>query len=114
MDRNPQTFVNIPSATREDYRSATQRGCFGRRRSRPACRSTCCAPDGPTRLAKWNRKSTSHDRRRLCTITGFYRYAVEEELLDRSPAAHVHRPELEYESHAIAVDRNEANAGTAP
>ena len=25
MDRNPQTFVNIPSATREDYRSATQR-----------------------------------------------------------------------------------------
>ncbi len=27
--------------------------------------------------------------RRLCTIAGFYRYAVEEELLDHSPAAHV-------------------------
>ena len=27
--------------------------------------------------------------RRLCTITGFYRYAVEEELLEHSPAAHV-------------------------
>ena len=26
--------------------------------------------------------------RRLCTIAGFYRYAVEEELLDHSPAAH--------------------------
>ena len=27
--------------------------------------------------------------RRLSTIAGFYKYAVEEELLDRSPAAHV-------------------------
>ena len=26
--------------------------------------------------------------RRLCTIAGFYRYAVEEELLEHSPAAH--------------------------
>jgi site-specific recombinase XerD len=38
--------------------------------------------------------------RRLCTIAGFYRYAVEEELLDHSPAAHVRRPRLDYESHA--------------
>jgi integrase/recombinase XerD len=30
--------------------------------------------------------------RRLSTIAGFYKYAVEEELLDRSPAAHVRRP----------------------
>ncbi len=30
--------------------------------------------------------------RRLCTVAGFYGYAVEEELLDRSPAAHVRRP----------------------
>jgi integrase/recombinase XerD len=35
--------------------------------------------------------------RRLCTIAGFYRYAVEEELLDHSPAAHVRRPRLDYE-----------------
>jgi site-specific recombinase XerC len=27
--------------------------------------------------------------RRLCTIAGLYRYAVEEDLLDHSPAAHV-------------------------
>jgi hypothetical protein len=27
--------------------------------------------------------------RRLCTVAGFYRYAVEEDLLDHSPAAHV-------------------------
>ena len=30
--------------------------------------------------------------RRLCTVAGFYRYAVEEDLLDHSPAAHVRRP----------------------
>ena len=32
--------------------------------------------------------------RRLCTVAGFYHYAVEEELLDHSPAAHVRRPRL--------------------
>jgi integrase/recombinase XerD len=48
--------------------------------------------------------------RRLCTIAGFYRYAVEEELLDHSPAAHVRRPRLDYESHATALDRNELGA----
>jgi integrase/recombinase XerD len=48
--------------------------------------------------------------RRLCTIAGFYRYAVEEELLDHSPAAHVRRPRLDYESHATALDRNEPGA----
>ena len=48
--------------------------------------------------------------RRLCTISGFYRYAVEEELLDHSPAAHVRRPRLDYESHATALDRNELGA----
>src|SRR6516165_4338965 len=45
--------------------------------------------------------------RRLCTIAGFYKYAVEEELLEHSPAAHVRRLRLDYESHATALDRNE-------
>jgi integrase/recombinase XerD len=48
--------------------------------------------------------------RRLSTIAGFYNYAVEEELLDRSPAAHVRRPRVDYESHAAALDRNELGA----
>ena len=48
--------------------------------------------------------------RRLCTIAGFYRYAVEEELMDHSPAAHVRRPRVDYESHAVALDRNELDA----
>jgi site-specific recombinase XerD len=45
--------------------------------------------------------------RRLCTMAGLYKYAVEEELLDHYPAAHVRRPRLDYESHATALDRNE-------
>jgi site-specific recombinase XerD len=48
--------------------------------------------------------------RRLCTIAGFYRYAMEEDLLDHSPAAHVRRPRLDYESHATGLDRNELGA----
>jgi site-specific recombinase XerD len=48
--------------------------------------------------------------RRLCTIAGFYRYAVEQELLDHFPAVHVRRPQLDYESHAVGLDRNEVGA----
>jgi site-specific recombinase XerD len=48
--------------------------------------------------------------RRLCTVAGFYRYAVEEDLLDHSPAAHVRRPRLDYESHATGLDHNELGA----
>ena len=48
--------------------------------------------------------------RRLSTVAGFYRYAVEEDLLDHSPAVHVRRPRLDYESHATALDRNEIGA----
>jgi hypothetical protein len=48
--------------------------------------------------------------RRLCTIAGFYKYAVEEELLEHSPAAHVRRPRVDYESRAVALDRNELGA----
>ena len=46
----------------------------------------------------------------MCTIAGFFRYAVEEELLEHSPAAHVRRPRLDYESHTVALDRNELGA----
>ena len=48
--------------------------------------------------------------RRLCTIAGFYKYTVEEELLEHSPAAPVRRPRVDYESHAAALDRNELGA----
>jgi site-specific recombinase XerD len=48
--------------------------------------------------------------RRLCTVAGFYQYAVEEDLLDHSPAAYVRRPRLDCESHATDLDRNEMGA----
>jgi hypothetical protein len=35
---------------------------------------------------------------------------VEEELLDHSPAVHVRRPRLDYDSHAVGLDRNEVGA----
>jgi integrase/recombinase XerD len=48
--------------------------------------------------------------RRLCTIAGFCRYAVEEDLLGHFPAARVRRPRLDYESHATGLARNELGA----
>ena len=48
--------------------------------------------------------------RRLCTIAAFYRHAEEEDLIEHSPAAHVRRPRLDYESHATGLDRNELGA----
>ncbi len=48
--------------------------------------------------------------RRLCTVTCFYRYAEQEGLIDKSPAVHVRRPRLDYESHATGLDRNELGA----
>jgi len=48
--------------------------------------------------------------RRLCTITCFYRYAEEEGAITTSPAVHVRRPRLDYESHATGLDRNEVGA----
>jgi site-specific recombinase XerD len=48
--------------------------------------------------------------RRLCTVTSVYRYAEEERLLAHSPAVHVRRPRIDYESHATGLDRNEVGA----
>jgi site-specific recombinase XerD len=72
-----------------------------------ACRADieCFARDLETRG-----RARATITRRLCTVAGFYRYAVEEDLLDRSPAAHVRRPRLDYESHASGLDRNELGA----
>jgi integrase len=46
----------------------------------------------------------------LCTVAGFYRCAEEEGLLAVSPAVHVRRPRLDYDSYAVGLDRNEVGA----
>ena len=48
--------------------------------------------------------------RRLCTVARFYRYAEEEGLIAVSPAVHVRRPRLDYDSHAVGLDCNELGA----
>jgi integrase/recombinase XerD len=48
--------------------------------------------------------------RRHSTIAGLYKHAVEEDLLDHSPAADVRRPRIDYEPHATGLDRNEVGA----
>jgi len=69
-----------------------------------ACRADI---EGFARELEANGRVRATVTRRLSTIAGFYKYAVEEELLDHSPAAHVRRPRVDYESRAVALDRNE-------
>jgi integrase/recombinase XerD len=48
--------------------------------------------------------------RRLSSIAGLYKYAVEELLLEHSTAVRVRRPTIDYESHTTGLDRNEVGA----
>src|SRR5262245_40128110 len=45
--------------------------------------------------------------RRLSTLAGFFRYSVEEGILDRSPIAHVRRPRVSQDSPTLGLDRTE-------
>ena len=48
--------------------------------------------------------------RRLSTVIGFYRFAVIDGYLDRSPAEYVHRPHVPEESQALGLDRMQLGA----
>jgi site-specific recombinase XerD len=63
-----------------------------------------------TRRPRSARAGAGDDRTPVVHVAGLYRYAAEEDLLDHSPAAHVRRPRLDYESHATALDHNEIGA----
>ena len=71
-------------------------------------------PPGSHRSVRPRARGTRPPRatiaRRLGTITCFYRYAEQEGLIEHSPAVHVRRPKLDYESHAVGLDRNELGA----
>jgi len=81
-----------------------------RTRSLPCSPSAAQISKGFARNLEARGRARATVTRRLSTIAGFYKYAVEEELLDHSPAAHARRPRLDYESHATALDRNELGA----
>jgi integrase/recombinase XerD len=72
-----------------------------------------CAPrdiEGFGRHLEALGKARATIARRLCTVACFYRYTEEEGLIAMSPAVHVRRPRLDYESHATGLDRNEVGA----
>jgi integrase/recombinase XerD len=46
--------------------------------------------------------------RRLATLAGFYRYAVQEGALPHSPATHIRRPSVARDSQTLGLDREEA------
>jgi integrase/recombinase XerD len=48
--------------------------------------------------------------RRLSTVAGFYRFAVIDGYVLHSPAEHVRRPKLDYESTTLGLDRMELGA----
>ena len=47
---------------------------------------------------------------KLVVLTGFYRYCVEEQLIEHSPAVHVRRPKVSQESTRLGLDRSELGA----
>jgi integrase/recombinase XerD len=47
---------------------------------------------------------------KLVVLTGFYRYCIEEQLLEHSPAVHVRRPKVSQESTRLGLDRSEFGA----
>jgi YD repeat-containing protein len=51
--------------------------------------------------------------RRLCTIAGYYKYAVEEELLEHSPAAHVRRLDRHGAGRIVRKTARRARIGKA-
>jgi integrase/recombinase XerD len=48
--------------------------------------------------------------RKLSTISGFYRYAMSEDLLTRNPCEHVRRPKVSQDSPTLGLDREQARA----
>lgn len=45
--------------------------------------------------------------RRLSTVASYFKWCLEEEIIDRNPAAHVRRPKVSQESTTLGLDRQE-------
>ena len=93
--------------------------------TRPTCGTSsggatrsACAPSKPSvphlELWAWLLEERGLARatisRRLSTLAGFYRFAVIDGILDRSPAEYVRRPKIDTESATLGLDRMELGA----
>jgi integrase/recombinase XerD len=61
-------------------------------------------------LAEVQGRARSTVARRLSALTGFYGYALDEGLIDRSPLAGVRRPKVADDSQTTGLDRDELRA----
>jgi site-specific recombinase XerD len=61
-------------------------------------------------LAEAQGRARSTVARRLSALAGFYRYATDEGLIDRSPLAGVRRPKVADDSQATGLDRDQLRA----
>jgi len=70
----------------------------------------CAAATSRPTPASWSKRVAvaATVARRLATLTGFYRYAVQEGTLPHSPVAHVRRPSVARDSQTLGLDREEA------
>jgi integrase/recombinase XerD len=64
-------------------------------------------------LAEVQGRARSTVARRLSALTGFYGYALDEGLIDRSPLAGVRRPKVANDSQTTGLDRDELRAALA-
>jgi site-specific recombinase XerD len=62
------------------------------------------------KLAELDGRAPSTVARKLSATAGFYRYAVDEDVIGRNPAAAVRRPRVGDESQSTGLDRNELTA----
>jgi integrase/recombinase XerD len=64
--------------------------------------------EGYVRQLEQAGRSRATVARRLATLAGLYRYAVQEGALPHSPLAHVRRPSVARDSQTLGLDREEA------
>jgi integrase/recombinase XerD len=64
--------------------------------------------EGYVRQLEQAGRSRATVARRLATLAGLYRYAVQEGLLPHSPVTHVRRPSVARDSQTLGLDREEA------
>jgi integrase/recombinase XerD len=64
--------------------------------------------EGHARRMEHAGRSRATVARRLATLSGFYRYAIQEGALPHSPVTHVRRPAVARESQTLGLDGEEA------